>query len=43
MNPPHGEWPDEVEVQEVDLPEAPRQTDAGLPIVAGGGLPDAPQ
>ena len=33
MNPPHGEWPDEVEVQEVDVAEAARLTDAGLAVL----------
>ena len=33
MNPRHGEGPDEVEVQQVDVAEAARLTDAGLALL----------
>ena len=33
MNPPHGEWPDRVEVREVEVAEAARLTDAGLAVL----------
>ena len=33
MNPPHGESPDGVEVQEVDVVEAARLADAGLALL----------